>query len=95
MYVMDNTKLQKKQITKISPLIQSTPNDQSVGFIGYTIQYEDWGIENKIYPYDSQTRLSLLKHCIKEHCKLQKQHQESTKGYNKQKTLKGASNGKS
>lgn len=57
-------------IAKISPMIQSNPDNHGKGIIGFTIQYENWNIENRIYPYTAQTYNALRKQCLHEHSQL-------------------------
>jgi|GEM_PF-4327816 len=83
---MKNIELQQKHISKISPLIQSVTDEEGRGFIGYTIQYEDWEIENRVYPYTASTQQSLIRKCLAEHGKLLKQYQQSIKATNRQNT---------
>lgn len=64
---MDKIVKNQKKILMLSPLIQSSQDALGNGFVGFTVQYADWEIENFIFPYDEESRVKAINIAKKEH----------------------------
>jgi len=48
------------KIVRVSPMIKSKPEADGSGFIGFTVQFSDWEIENHLHVYNSHNRNDIL-----------------------------------